>query len=280
MRTLTNNTGQSAGVASPGVSNLHCKSQTMLAPLPPADRLIVALDFDRDEEALGLVDRLGDIVVFYKVGLQLFMGNGLDGIVRKLTALGKKVFLDLKIDDTPRTVESAVRNMAVDGVQFFTLQGSGATARAAKLGRGEKEFPKFLQVTYLSSYDESDIREVLHLNSSVPVDLDDMVIKRTEKIIGSGCDGVIASGTSVNRLRSAYPTSKELLIVSPGIRPEGTTPDDHKRSMTPKEAILSGSDYLVVGRPIRNAPDPVDMAASIHRDIAAALAEKEQRTGA
>jgi len=240
----------------------------------PSDRLIVALDFDSDNEALALVKTLGDTVTFYKVGLQLFMGNGRDGIVRKLTDLGKKVFLDLKIDDTPRTVENAVRNMAIDGVQFFTLQGNGATARAAKAGRGENVYPKFLQVTYLSSYDESDIREVLHLEGDKPVDLNDMVVKRTEKIISSGCDGVIASGTSVNLLRRRYPTSKELLIVSPGIRPEGTATDDHKRSMTPGEAIASGSDYLVVGRPIRNARDPVAMSASIQADIASALTKK------
>lgn len=255
--------------------HLHSAKETMPIPSSPSDRLIVALDFDSDNEALALVKTLGDTVTFYKVGLQLFMGNGRDGIVRKLTDLGKKVFLDLKIDDTPRTVENAVRNMAIDGVQFFTLQGNGATARAAKAGRGENAYPKLLQVTYLSSYDESDIREVLHLEKDKPVDLNDMVVKRTEKIISSGCDGVIASGTSVNLLRRRYPTSKELLIVSPGIRPEGTAIDDHKRSMTPVEAIVSGSDYLVVGRPIRNARDPVGMSASIQADIASALTKKE-----
>ncbi|MDR3416064.1 MAG: orotidine-5'-phosphate decarboxylase [Nevskia sp.] len=271
----------SRSAASP-VSDIpsHYIPQAMPIPSSAADRLIVALDFDSADEAMKLVKELGDTVTFYKVGLQLFMGNGLDGIVRKLTDLRKKVFLDLKIDDTPRTVENAVRNMGIDGVQFFTLQGNGATARAAKAGRGDNEFPKFLQVTYLSSYDQSDIREVYHLDDSMPIDLDDWVVKRTEKIIGSGCDGVIASGSSVKRLRQYYPTAKDLLIVSPGIRPEGTSTDDHKRSMTPKEAILAGSDYLVVGRPIRKAENPVEMAKSIQNEIAGALAELKQRAAA
>ncbi len=236
--------------------------------LPANERLIVALDFDSDAEALGLVHKLGNAVTFYKVGLQLFMRNGLK-IVKKLTNQGKKVFLDLKIDDTPRTVETTVHNMAMDGVLFFTLQGNSATARAAREGRGAHSHPKFLQVTYLSSWDESDLREVFHVSGSQKIVLDELVISRTGRILDSGCDGVIASGTSVRRLRSAYPP--EVIIVSPGIRPKGAPSDDHKRTMTPEEAILSGSDYLVVGRPISKARDPIEVASAIQDDIARAL---------
>ncbi len=236
--------------------------------LPANERLIVALDFDSDAEALDLVRKLGDAVTFYKVGLQLFMGNGIR-VVETLTSMGKKVFLDLKIDDTPRTVETAVRNMAMDGVLFFTLQGNGATARAAREGRGDRGYPKFLQVTYLSSWDESDLREVLHVPESRDINLDEMVIHRTRRILDSGCDGVIASGTSVRRLRSAF--SPEVIIVSPGIRPSGAMSDDHKRTLTPEEAILSGSDYLVVGRPISQAGNPGKVASAIQEDMACAL---------
>lgn len=242
----------------------------MPAPLTAADRLIVALDYDRDSEALGLVDTLGDAVTFYKVGLQLFMGSGL-GIVKELAERQKKVFLDLKIDDTPRTVEHAVRNMADDGVTFFTLQGNAATVSAAKRGRGERKYPKFLQVTYLSSWDADDLRELFRNPVDQDIQVDDMVVARTAGILKSGCDGVIAAGTSVSRLRQDYKTSQELMIVSPGIRPAGTATQDHKRALTPAEAIESGSDYLVVGRPIRDASDPVAMTQCIVDDMAESL---------
>src|ERR1700689_2358906 len=232
------------------------------------ERLIVALDVDTLAEALRMVDRLGDDVSFYKVGLQLFMQAGLS-IVKRIVGEGKKVFLDLKIDDTPRTVQEAVRNSAIDGVEFFTLQGNADTVRAARAGRGQRSSPRFLQVTYLSSWDSSDLLSHLHADSGAGKgSIDDQVVHRAKRIVDSGCDGVIASGTSVSRLRREFPG---LLIVTPGIRPTGASSDDHKRSMTPIEAISSGADYLVVGRPIRSSDDPQATAHKIQQEIEQAL---------
>jgi orotidine-5'-phosphate decarboxylase len=232
------------------------------------ERLIVALDVDSLAEALRLMDRLGDDVSFYKVGLQLFMAGGLT-IVKRIVEEGKKVFLDLKIDDTPRTVQEAVRNSAIDGVEFFTLQGNDDTVRAARAGRGQRSSPKFLQVTYLSSWDSSDLLSHLHADTGAGKgSIDEQVVHRARRILDSGCDGVIASGTSVSRLRREFPG---LLIVTPGIRPTGASSDDHKRSMTPIEAISSGADYLVVGRPIRSSDDPQASAHKIQQEIEQAL---------
>jgi len=249
--------------------------QTATSPdIGARERLIVALDVDTLPEALQLVGTLGEDVGFYKVGLQLFMSGGLAS-VRRLVDAGKKIFLDLKVDDTPRTIQEAVRNSAIDGVEFFTLQGNAATVRAARDGRGQRRSPKFLQVTYLSSWDSSDVMEQLHSGpgadktaSGDKLSIDDQVVKRAARIIDSGCDGVIASGTSVSRLRREFP---QLLIVTPGIRPSGSSSDDHKRSMTPFEAIRAGADYLVVGRPIRSASDPRGTAHRIQEEIEQAL---------
>ncbi|HEX2789245.1 MAG TPA: orotidine-5'-phosphate decarboxylase [Steroidobacteraceae bacterium] len=243
----------------------------MRTDIAPQQRLIVALDVDSHAEALRLVSDLGNDVSFYKVGLQLFMAGGLT-IVKRIVEQGKKVFLDLKIDDTPRTVEEAVRNSAIDGVELFTLQGNAATARAAIAGRGQRSLPKFLQVTYLSSWDGSDLLE--HLNIDPGADkpsIDDRVVNRARRVIDSGCDGVIASGTSVSRLRREFP---KLLIVTPGIRLSGGSSDDHKRSMTPFEAIGAGADYLVVGRPIRSSDDPKAIVHKIQQQIEQALRSK------
>jgi orotidine-5'-phosphate decarboxylase len=243
----------------------------MRTDIAARERLIVALDVDTGSEALQLVNELGSDVSFYKVGLQLFMEAGLI-IVRRIVDKGKKVFLDLKIDDTPRTVQEAVRNVAIDGVEFFTLQGNRDTARAAKAGRGSRSSPKFLQVTYLSSWDSSDLMDYLHIeNATDKVSIDDQVVHRARRILESGCDGVIASGTSVSALRREYPN---MLIVTPGIRASGSSSDDHKRSMTPFEAIRAGADYLVVGRPIRCAQDPQATAHVIQQQIEQALRSK------
>jgi len=243
----------------------------MRTGISPQERLIVALDVDTVGAALQIVDELGSEVRFYKIGLQLFMEGGLTA-VRRISEQGKKVFLDLKVDDTPRTIQEAVRNASVEGVEFFTLQGNGDTVRAAKAGRGASATPRFLQITYLSSWDAADLAEHLRADATQnPLSIDEQVVHRTRRILDWGCDGVIASGSSVQRLRREFP---QLLIVTPGIRPAGSASDDHKRSMTPSEAILAGADYLVVGRPIRAARDPRGSALRIQEDIEQALRSK------
>jgi len=237
-----------------------------------SERLIVALDVDTKEEATEIVRTLGSTVSFYKVGYQLYIASGLE-VIGELIRQGKKVFLDLKLDDTPRTVEKTIKNMEKDGIEFFTLQGNGDTAKAAREGRGERENPKFLQVPLLSSWDTKDLREHLHQTDTArPIDLDDVVVRRARRILEAGCDGVIASGTSVRKLRQKIPN---ILIVSPGIRPEGSDPNDHKRMLTPFDAIKAGADYLVVGRPIRNSNDPAGTARHIQNEIKRALADKK-----
>ena len=234
----------------------------------PGERLIVALDYDGRTPALGLVDRLGELISFYKVGWQLFIGAGFP-LVRELRRRGKKVFLDLKMGDIDATVEAAVRNMK-DEVELLTVQGTGATARAALAGRAERPRPRFLMVTALSSIDTTDVRGEL---ANPELDIDDYAVGRARDALDAGCDGLIASGSSVQRLRAAFP-DRDFLVVVPGIRPAGAGTDDHKRTLTPMEAIRDGADYLVVGRPVRDAPDPAASAARIVDEIArgAALA--------
>ena len=234
----------------------------------PAERLIVALDVDDRESALRLVDRLGDAVGFYKVGWQLFIGAGVP-FVRELGDRGKKVFLDLKIDDIEATVERAVANLG-DRAEFLTLHGTGATVCAARAGRGRRGSPRFLMVTALSSTDTTDLRNFF---ANPELGIDDYAVRKAEAALDAGCDGLIASGRSVRRLRETFP-EREFVIVVPGIRPGGKGSDDHKRTLTPGEAIRDGADYLVVGRPVRDSADPAAAAARIIDEIGAGAAAR------
>ena len=238
----------------------------MDAPEDPGGRLIVALDVDGRGPALRLVDRLGDAVSFYKVGWQLFIGAGFP-LVRELKDRGKRIFLDLKMDDIEATVRAAVANMKEDA-DFLTIHGTAATVRAARAGRAERTRPRFLMVTALSSIDSRDLRSSF---ANPALDVDDYATARAADALDAGCDGLIASGTSIRRLRAAFP-DRGFVVVAPGIRPDGEGADDHKRSLTPTEAVRDGADYLVVGRPVRNAPDPAASAARIAEGIARGLA--------
>ena len=242
-------------------------------PDSPGGRLIVALDFEGRDPALRLADRLGDLVSFYKVGWQLFIGAGFP-LVRELGQRGKRVFLDLKMDDIEATVEAAVRNMK-DEVDLLTIHGTGATVRAARAGRAGRLRPRFLMVTALSSVDSADVRSTF---ADPELDIDDYVTGKARDALDAGCDGLIASGSSVGRLRSAFP-GRDFLVVAPGIRPAGAGVDDHKRTLTPTEAVRSGADYLVVGRPVRNAADPAASAARIVDEIAGGLALRTRDPG-
>jgi orotidine-5'-phosphate decarboxylase len=216
-------------------------------------------------EALEIVNELGDRVSFYKVGLQLFVAEGMP-FVRELIQSGKRVFLDLKMDDVEETITLAVREIAKNNVDLITLHGNAATTRAALSGRGDARIPKVLSVTLLSSLDGQDLKDVGMLGANTKSKtLIEHVLHRAEQAVAAGADGLIASGESIAQVRAKV--GARPLIVSPGIRPPGSPTDEHKRSTTPSEAILAGADFLVVGRPIRNASDRRAMAERIIDDI-------------
>ena len=228
------------------------------------DRLIIALDFDSREKALSLVGLLGPRVGFYKVGLQLFMREGM-GFVRELVALGKKVFLDLKMGDIDRTIAAALRAVP-EGVEFVTLNGGAATVAAALRGRGERGRPLVLSLTFLSSLDEDDLRALM-MNENLG--LDEYVRTFTRRAVSAGCDGVVASGESIREIRREF--GDGLVIVAPGIRPGGGDRNDHKRALSPATAVEYGADYLVVGRPVTEARDALEVAEGIIAETNAAM---------
>ncbi len=216
----------------------------------PADRLIVALDFPALEPASRLVDELEGIASFFKVGLELCLAAGLRPIRERLGT--PALFVDLKLpNDIPETITRTVALATELDVKLMTLSaGADApTMRAAVAGRGGAAYPKFLFVPIVSSMDRHDFAATTGRDAS---EFESWLRERASRAIDAGCDGVIASGDAIRLLRHALP---EILIVSPGIRPSGSSAHDHKRSSTPGEAIANGADLLVVGRPIRDAGD-------------------------
>jgi orotidine-5'-phosphate decarboxylase len=228
-------------------------------PIPPAERLIVALDVDGAAEARALVDRLGDTVAFYKLGLQVFMSGGYFELVDDLRRSGKRVFVDLKFFDVPETVGAAVRALARHDVTFATVHGNDAILKSACAARGAI---KILAVTVLTSLDQKDIEDL-----GFPCNLEELTLSRARKALALGCDGVISSGLEAPKLRAEL--GERLLIVSPGIRPleQKVSEDDQKRIVDVERAFRNGADYIVVGRPVRKAPDPRAAAAEIQKTI-------------
>jgi orotidine-5'-phosphate decarboxylase len=216
-------------------------------PLNVADRLIVALDFNSADKAVRLVEELTGLVSFFKVGIELQLAEGMKP-VQYLIENGKKVFLDLKYNDVEQTVERAVQQAASMRVSFLTVHGNGPTIQAAVRGRGSSDL-KILSVTLLTSLDAYDIKD-LGYNVSV----EELVLYRAKKALEAGCDGVIASGQEAKKIREV--AGHKLLIVTAGIRPEGFPKHDQKRAVTPRDAVLAGADYLVVGRYIATDPHP------------------------
>ena len=230
------------------------------------DRLIFALDVPTPERALELIDKLDGAVTSYKIGLELMMSGGAAQVLDRLE--GANVFIDLKLpSDIDTTIERAVRVAADRGVRFCTLSTTATrkNIEAAKRGRGERAFPQLLFVSFLSSLNEDDFVE---LYGGAPESFSEWLVERSRVAVGHGCDGLIVSGDEIAAVREALP---EAVIVSPGIRPGGHGSDDHKRSATPGRAIGMGSDWLVVGRPIRDADDPRAVAEGIVAEIEAAL---------
>ncbi len=227
--------------------------------IPVNERLIVALDFPSTEEAENFVDLLGDTVVFCKLGLELFMAGGYFELVERLRNKGKKIFVDLKFFDVPATVGSAVRQLKKHGASFATVHGNDAMLEAAAK---EKSGLKILAVTVLTSLDQGDMDDL-----GFQVDIADLVLSRAKRAMELGCDGVISSGIEAPRLRKDL--GDNFLIVSPGIRPGlNREVDDQKRTVDVEEAFLNGADYIVVGRPIRNADDPKKAAEEHQARIA------------
>ncbi|MBI5706790.1 MAG: orotidine-5'-phosphate decarboxylase [Armatimonadetes bacterium] len=233
------------------------------------DRLIVALDLPTPEENWRLVESLGDEAAFYKVGWRLFLCSGFD-LVDRLRGLGKKVFLDLKMDDIGETIQTAVAVIA-GRADLLTLQGGAATLRAARAGVGAAPGPKLLSVTFLSSMNAQDLSDVYGVvtRGEQAFDFDAFLLHRASMAMEAGADGLIASGGSIGLLREKL--GERPLIVTPGIRPTGSSTDEHKRSLTPAEAIKMGADHLVVGRPIRSAADPLGAARQILEEIEGAI---------
>ena len=229
-----------------------------MTSIPSAERLIVALDFPTPAEARALVERLGDAVTFYKVGLELFSAPGCFELVAWLTARGHKVFADLKFHDIPETVRRAVANVRGRGATFLTVHGHRSVMQAAAQEKGDL---KILAVTVLTSFDQSDLDEVGSARS-----IEELVLARARGALETGCDGVIASGLEATRLKAEF--GKRLLLVTPGIRPAGTAAGDQKRTVDVAEAFRNGADYIVVGRPVRAAADPRAAAAAIQETIA------------
>ena len=229
------------------------------------DRLIVALDMSEVHKAERLVERIGDAACFYKVGMELaYAGGGLDCARRLASAPGKRVFLDLKLHDIPNTVERATAQAAKLGAAFLTVHAYPQTMRAAVAGAAGSGL-KLLAVTVLTSYGDADL-----LEAGYRFGLVEMVRRRAEQAKELGVHGLVASAWEAPDVRSAV--GGAMLLVTPGIRPDGVDAGDQKRVATPAEAIRAGADYLVVGRPITAAVDPRVAAARIVADIAAAAA--------
>jgi orotidine-5'-phosphate decarboxylase len=225
--------------------------------IPLRERLIFALDVPAATQARELVEFLGDSVSFYKLGLELFMAGGYFELVESLTALGKRVFVDLKFFDVPQTVASAVARLNGRGVTFTTVHGNDAILRAACEARRDV---KVLAVTALTSLDAGDLRDL-----GFQCEPSELVLSRARRALEIGCDGVVSSGLEAAGLRSQL--GQRLFVVTPGIRPVANV-DDQKRVVDVAQAFRNGADYIVVGRPIRDAPDPRQAAEEIQNTIA------------
>lgn len=235
------------------------------ADIPARERLIFALDVPDLDRARALIDMLGDAVQFYKLGLEFFLSGHYFELAADLQARGKKIFADLKLFDIPATVASAVRQLARHRVDFCTVHGNDGMLRAAAAAKGDM---RILAVTALTSLDQGDLDDL-----GFQCDARTLVLSRARRALEAGCDGVVSSGLEVAALRASV--DHALITVCPGIRPilndEAPPQDDQSRIVTPGDAIASGADYLVVGRPIRDAADPHAAAEQIQSQIAAAL---------
>jgi orotidine-5'-phosphate decarboxylase len=229
------------------------------------DRLIVALDVPGATQARQIVQAIGDAATTYKVGKQLFTAEG-PQVVRDLVASGRKVFLDLKYHDIPNTVAAAVRSAAELGVSMLTVHASGGSKMlkaAVEAASQSPTKPMVLAVTVLTSLSDSDLQEL-----GIAGNVLSQVLRLGALARAAGCGGLVASAQEARELRKAL--GEGFAIVTPGVRPAGASAGDQVRVVTPKNAIAAGATYLVVGRPILEAPDPAKAAQHIGDEIAAA----------
>ncbi len=220
--------------------------------------IIVALDVPSAEEARALVERLGESVSTYKVGMELYAAAGME-FVRELIGGGKDVFLDMKFYDIGETVKRAVRQVAGAGVRFLTVHGSGPVMRAAAEG-SEGSTLQLLAVTVLTSFDQEDLADLGYECS-----VSDLVNLRVRKAREAGIDGIVCSPLEVASVREI--AGSEAVLVTPGVRSAGAAAGDQKRVATPAEAISNGADYLVIGRQITRAADPAAEARRVLEEI-------------
>lgn len=232
------------------------------AEIAPRERLIVALDLPSVEVAEAMIARLGDAVIFYKIGYQLAYAGGLP-LVGKLADQGKKVFIDLKLHDIGNTVARGVESIARLGASFLTVHAYPQTMKAAVEGRAGSNL-SILAVTVLTSYNDDDLHA-----AGYRLDVSELVEARARQALAIGIDGLVSSPEEASALRKIV--GAEMRLVTPGIRPAGAASGDQKRIMTPARAIAAGADYLVVGRPVLEATDPRVAAESIQAEIATAL---------
>jgi orotidine-5'-phosphate decarboxylase len=223
------------------------------------DRLIVALDVETVDAARALVATLGDAVSFYKIGMELAYGGGLE-LARELKDAGKRVFIDLKLHDIGATVERATRQIARLNMDFLTVHAYPQTMAAARAGAGDL---KLLAVTVMTSYDDADLAEAGYAFSVA-----DLVARRAAQAKAAGIDGLILSPLELSAIRPVV--GPKMLLVTPGVRPAGADAGDQKRIMTPGEAIAASANHIVVGRPVTRAADPRAAARAIVAEIAAA----------
>jgi len=227
--------------------------------IPLNERIIFALDVDSKAEAQKWVERLGSHINFFKVGLQLFI-SGWFPVIDMITGRGHKVMCDLKLFDIPETVKLALRQLHGRGITFATVHGNEPILKAAA---SEKREVKILCVTALTSFGKEDMEEMGFTGT-----IEELVFRRAKRALETGCDGVVSSGLEALRLRENL--GDKFLIVTPGIRPGKNIEipqDDQKRIVTARDAIINGADYVVVGRPIRTADDPIAVVESLQSEI-------------
>ena len=227
--------------------------------IPTNERLIMALDFPSITEAQAMVEELDDAVVFYKVGMEIFMSGDYFAFIEWLKSRNKKIFVDLKFFDIPATVGRAIKALSSKGVDMATIHGNDSIMQAAASNKGNL---KVLAVTALTSLDRGDLDDL-----GFQCDVQQLVLSRATRALNIGCDGIVSSGLEVPMLRDKL--NHKLLVITPGVRPvDNRVEDDQKRVVTVEQAFQNGADYIVIGRPIRDAVNSKEMAEKIQAQIA------------